>query len=138
MSELKFSESHDGVTVEQAEAWATTFRLTPEALARVDVLREAARRLPVKAAREARLQQLDEYVQDANAMAEFALSVGGMSRQQVNGLFAGASRSELDLRVRENNPKAAAALSGQMYQLRMFVKGLIESAGEAEEESSAL
>ena len=139
MSELKFSDAHNGVTVAQAEAWATTFRLSDEALKRVDTLRSAAEKLPVKAARVARLAQLDEYVQDAEAMTTFALSVGGMSRQQVNGLFAGAARMELDLRIRDNNPRAASALSAQMYALRMFIKSLIDSAGEeAEAEASAL
>ena len=137
MSELKFSQAHNGVTVAEAEAWAATFRLDAEALKRVDDLRVAASRLPVKAAREARLSQLEQYVAESEAMTTFALSVGGLNRSQINGLFAGAARAELDLRIRAGDSKAAAALQAQMFALRVFIKSLIDAKGEDEVETTA-
>jgi hypothetical protein len=138
VSDVAFNEAHDGLSVEQAEAWAVSFELDADAMERHAKLLTEARKLPVRAAREFRVAQLDAFLDESVAMAKFARSLGGYSRSQVNGLLAGSVQVELKLRIIKNDPIGARRVSDQMYALRMHLKSLIAGAGETEAEASAL
>ena len=128
MSEFVIKGKHDGLTVAQAVEFAATFAMSVSGLKRLaDDIAGAAKLPPLaKAARIARL----EYIRDTAAgHVAWALSLGGMTGNQLDGELARLRSVDEDQYYVEVVDVEARRIAGKRrYALQEYMKLLIAQA----------
>ena len=130
MSEFVIKGRHQGLTVEQAVQFASTFAMSTAGLKRLaDDIEKAAKLPPLaKAARVARL----EYIRDtASSHVAWALSLGGMTGNQLDGELARLRSVDEDQYYVEIVDEENRRISNKRrYALQEYLKRIIaEAAG---------
>jgi len=126
MSEFVIKGRHDGLSVEDAIAFSRQFAMPAEGRERLERDIEAAQKLPPvsRAQRIARLV----FLRDSSAAdAEWALSLGGMSGPQIDGILAGLRTAveKQDYFSVVSDPAIKAEAGRRRFALQELLKSII-------------